>query len=345
MNILFRADASITLGTGHIMRCLTLARELKDGGAHVSFVTREGQGNLCDYIQKNGFTVLRLPQSIVWNQAVDAQETINILKEFQEVHWLFVDHYSLDKNWEMQIKPYVRNIGIIDDLADRSHHCNLLLDQNFYLDLDNRYKQLVPAECKLFLGPQFALLREQFKKVALRERSGELQRVLVFYGGTDPTNETTKALLALSNCNNLQIDVIVGSGNPFKTDIQEICDIHSNMNFYCQVENIAKFMNNADLALGAVGTATWERCYLGLPSVVTVIADNQCKIAADLAKMQALVNLGWYAEVTVAVLYDTISTFQHKSSLLRHLSEQAVKLMGRQRYRQDNLLVEYILDH
>ena len=292
MNVAFRVDSSIQIGSGHLMRCLTLAERLhKRENAHVIFVVRDLEGALIDLIRLQGYSVLVLSRAAdqkkdlagyeAWltvDKETDVLETAMILRREAWIDFLIIDSYAIDEVWERGIRPYVGQIVVIDDLANRVHDCDILLDQNFYVDKDVRYKKLVPEFCRCFLGPQYVLLRQEFYDIRkrLRKRTGDIETILVFYGGVDLTNETEKAIAALLKSKiTAHVDVIVGQGNPHKERIREICDHHENMMYHCQVRNIGDYMNAADLSLGGGGTATWERCFLGLPTLVTSIADNQ----------------------------------------------------------------------
>ena len=296
MKILIRTDASVQIGTGHVMRCLTLADGLREHGAEVIFVCREFAGNLCDYIEEKGYIVYRLSVSneqehniegslkhAAWLGAdwqTDAGQVEEIIKDFNTPpDWLVVDHYALDERWERYLRIYVKKIMVIDDLADRPYDCDLLLDQNFYENLERRYDDLTPPQCKKLLGPKYALLRPEFRKERknLRKRDGNVKRIMVFFGGSDPSNETAKALEAIRLLNrpDIAVDVVVGSANPHKEQIKQLCSTMHNITYYCQVANMAKLMADADLFIGGGGSTTWERCCLGLPGLVMAIASNQ----------------------------------------------------------------------
>jgi len=298
--ILIRTDASVQIGTGHVMRCLTLADELRRRGADVVFVCREFDGNLCGYIEEKHYIVHRLPVSneqehniegnlkhAVWLGAdwqTDARQVEEIIKGVDTPpDWLVVDHYAIDERWEGHLRPYCKKIMVIDDLADRTHDCDLLLDQNFYENLESRYDGLVPSGCKELLGPKYAILRPEFREARknLRKRDGHVKRIMIFFGGSDPSNETVKALEAVRMLNrpDIAVDVVVGSANPYKDKINELCTAMTNVIYHYQVSNMAKLMANADLFLGGGGSTTWERCCLGLPSLIISTGINQKIIA------------------------------------------------------------------
>ncbi len=320
MLVIFRADSSITIGSGHLMRCLTLAERMrKKKNAEVHFISRDLEGNLHEKIKDAGFDLHVLPRHpidkslegyAVWltvPQAVDAAETQDVLRGLGKVDRLVVDNYALDITWEQEMRPFVDEIFVIDDLANRIHDCDFLLDQNFYLDKENRYVGLVPENCKLLLGPRYALLREEFYEARkhFRQRDGSLRNILVFYGGSDLTNETMKALRALRVFHEtkpeITVDVIVGASNPYQEEIRAFCDnsdVRDWITYHCQVDNMADYMARADLSLGAGGSTTWERCFLELPAIVTTVAENQEKTTEDCAAAGYITYLGRAAEVT-----------------------------------------------
>lgn len=321
MQIIIRVDSSTDIGSGHLMRCLTLAERMrKEKNAEVHFISRDLEGNLHGKIKNAGFTLHILPRHPInkhldgyaaWltvSQDLDASETKTVLQEFGRVDYLVVDNYALDIAWEREMRSFTDKIFVIDDLANRVHDCDILLDQNFYVDKEERYCGLVPQNCKLLLGPRHALLREEFYEARkrLRKRGGTLRHILVFYGGSDLTNETMKALNALRVFHETQpgitVDVIAGASNPHKQEIKAFCealDVRTWLRYHVQVDNMADYMARADLMLGAGGATTWERCFLELPAIVTAIAENQRRIAEDCAAKGWIDYIGWYDDVTV----------------------------------------------
>ena len=333
MLAVIRADASTSIGSGHVMRCLTLAHRLKkEKNAKVVFVMRVLPGNLIDVVEKQGFEVLKLlPANQKYSlngyglwltvpMEVDAQQTIEVLQHYLQEHCfdvadrLIVDSYALDEQWEQVLRPYCREIMVIDDLANRKHDCDILLDQNFYLNKDVRYAGLVPEHCKMLLGPEHALLREEFyeAKKHHRKRDGTIKNILVFYGGSDLTNETEKAIKALVQLHdegyNFTADVITGVSNSRREKIKHLCSKYHFFHYYCQVNNMAEFMNKADLMLGAGGSTTWERLYMELPALVTAVAENQIQGCEDCSQAGIIEYLGINDDVRV----DTILEALHK---------------------------------
>jgi UDP-2,4-diacetamido-2,4,6-trideoxy-beta-L-altropyranose hydrolase len=299
MNVAVRVDASIQIGTGHFMRCLTLADALRQRGAGVRFASRYLPAHLREMLSERGheFVLLEsasteevtddLPHSrwLGTSQRFDSQATILALSD-QTWDWLVVDHYALDGRWESILRQAARRILVIDDLADRMHDCDVLLDQNFYADQDSRYIGKVPTHCQLLLGPRYALLRDEFRQLRekVKPRTGIAKRVLVFLGGMDVDNYTVRVIEALGNMGSeaFHVDVVIGAQHPHRKQIESVC---ADQGFICHVQtnHMAELMDAADLAIGAGGSATWERCCLGLPTLTICTADNHSKQIADAA--------------------------------------------------------------
>lgn len=295
-----RTDASVKIGSGHLVRCLTLADQLAGKGADVAFVCRDLPGGMFDLLQARGYRGAKfsLAEEGAGFQQADAEETIRAARSLfpDGLEWLVVDQYQLDVAWEKLLRPHVRNLMVIDDLANRRHDCDLLLDQNYYRNLDRRYKGLVPEQCVTLLGPAHVLLRPEFYEARQRQsdRDGKVKRILVFFGGSDPANQTQRVVEALKQLDrpDIAVDVVVGQANPFRQSIQSLCDELPNVRFHCQISNMAELIQNADLGIGAGGAAMWERCCLGLPTITVVFAANQVRTTEDVAEIGAIEYLG-----------------------------------------------------
>lgn len=296
MRVVFRASASSQLGSGHIMRCVTLAEALcKDEDTIVEFVTQKYQENLDSFIVKKGFIVHSIDVAIkskeeaesdIFEQENDANDTINAIKN-NEIDWIIIDHYSIDYIWQEKLRPYTNKIMVIDDLANRKHNCDLLLDQN-YVKNKMRYEDLVFPDTIKLLGPRYALLRKEFQFFSkkIKKNTIKVKKIFIFFGGSDLNNLTSKVLKVLSkpDFKYLDLDVVIGSLNPHKLEIENLVAAHSNAELYIQVENLASLMNQADIALCAGGSSTWERMSAGLPSIVVTVADNQNIVTNELYK-------------------------------------------------------------
>ena len=312
MNIIFRVDASLEIGTGHIFRCLTLAEELSSMGCECHFISRPSAGNLCQKIRDRGFDVIELPalsvdslsQEIVgldegpdhyrwlgvsWD--TDSTETIAALSELDLAccDWLVVDHYAIDFKWERALKSVCRKILVIDDLADRVHECDVLLDQNIGR-IESDYYDLVPNYCKLLLGPYYSILRPEFYKL----RSKNVNRpstkldfhILVAMGGVDKDNVTGLVLDSLDICDfpvGTRVTVLLG---PHAPNLRAVYESANKIKYSTLIEidstRVGQIMAESDISIGAAGATTWERCCLGLPAVVLCLAENQRYVVSQL---------------------------------------------------------------
>jgi UDP-2,4-diacetamido-2,4,6-trideoxy-beta-L-altropyranose hydrolase len=298
IEVAIRTDASVQIGWGHTMRCLALADELRANGMSVLFICRELPGSLILPIKACGHELAMLstpaqeflPEpggpahaewlEVPWQQ--DAADTLAAL-EGRAPHWLIIDHYGIDARWHRKLRSRCSKLMVIDDLADRQLDCDLLLDQTFCRE-EQAYRSIVPENCRFSVGSKYALLRPEFAKLrpkALGRRQNFqcIRRILVFMGSTDPENLTGEVLAALATEESLQeqvIDLVLGGSAPFISQVQEQAANHRlEVNVLVDVDNIAEVMTDADLAIGAGGASSWERCVLGLPSLITIFADNQ----------------------------------------------------------------------
>lgn len=347
MRVIFRADASTQIGTGHVMRCLTLADALRERGARCGFVCREHPGHLLDLIRARGHEAHALPLSDAppasrggvshdhadWLGAdwgSDAQQT-RAAMHGAPVDWLVVDHYALDARWEKQLGAHCNKLLVIDDLADRPHDCDLLLDQNWLgPGPDRRYVGLVPERCRMLLGPRHALLNSEYEllRVSMPERDGRIRRVLVFMGGADPGNQTSKVLEALMHptLESLAVDVVVGVNHPDPDRVRNAVAERAATTLHQGIPSLAGLMAHADLMIGAGGSTTWERMCLGLPAIVIGIARNQLEICRALMAAGYIRFLGEMDTVTSADIITAIQAalkdragMQQQSLQCRHL--------------------------
>jgi len=302
MNAVFRVDASSRIGGGHLMRCLALAGALAARGVSSRFVCREPAREFFETLAQPdvAFTMLRGPEVSEQSQSRgDASRTGEIIGTTKP-DWLVLDHYALGIEWERSLRPRVARLLVIDDFPGRPHECDALLDQNLSADATQRYAGLVPKSCERMLGPKYALLRREFRAARenLAPRSGELRHILVFLTSGDDQGETLKAMQGIELLGaDLRVDVVVGAANPHAAEIARRC---GTLGWQChrQAGNMAELMARADLAIGAGGSSSWERCALGLPALVTVLADNQVLITRALEKAGAAIDVGWSRETT-----------------------------------------------
>ncbi|MFZ9786505.1 MAG: UDP-2,4-diacetamido-2,4,6-trideoxy-beta-L-altropyranose hydrolase, partial [Ilumatobacteraceae bacterium] len=297
MRVVFRVDASAEVGFGHLSRCINLAEVLRSRGNEVLFICRDDEAKSFRALEDRLFATVLLPMLTVGepvNQQEDAQQTIQALQG-ERPEWLIVDSYTLDKNWERLMRPHVAKIAVIEDLSGREHDCDLLLDQNYSERSASSFEKFVPNTCELLLGPRFALIGEQFRR--LRELKSkptpELKRIFVFCGGSDPQNLTQQVIneISCSELSNVAVDVVVGAQN--KTfDREAALKLNSNIEIHDASGEFARIMSIADLAIGAGGTTSWERMCLGVLSIVVSIAENQISACEKLGRDGLVTYLG-----------------------------------------------------
>jgi UDP-2,4-diacetamido-2,4,6-trideoxy-beta-L-altropyranose hydrolase len=313
--VVFRVDASLSIGSGHLMRCLTLASALAVAGARCVFISRSHPGNLHELVRSRGFQVIELaaddsrletgddfgaPTHAHWlgcDWQADARQTRAVLDQLQS-DWLVTDHYALDARWETELAGSYTKLLVIDDLADRPHACDVLLDQNLGR-MAADYVQLVPARCKVLVGPEFALLRPEF--AALRSESlarprDAIRKLLITMGGVDQPNATGTVLTTLKECylpDECQISVVMGRHAPWLEQIQAMArQMPWRTEVLINIDDMGRRMVESDLAIGAAGSTSWERCCLGLPSLIVVLAENQWPGARALDTAQAVRTVG-----------------------------------------------------
>jgi UDP-2,4-diacetamido-2,4,6-trideoxy-beta-L-altropyranose hydrolase len=335
-----RVDASRALSLGHLTRCLTLADALKMRGADVVFLSAPSTAAWRTMIEGRGYEVgilaLHAPSEsegavargdwLPWGWRADAEATRAALRD--RLDWLIVDHYALDARWEHAMRAAAGKIMVIDDLADRPHDCDLLLDQNAQDDTKDRYAGLTPPSARRLIGPHYALLRPQFA-AARRPRDGSVKRILVFMSATDPKGATLLALdaLCLGRLSALPVDVVAGAASPHLKGIEARAAARGRTSLHIDTDDMAALCAAADLAIGAGGVAALERCCVGLPSLALAIAANQAPGLAALEAAGAVRLLGaiegWAASALAGEIEKLID--DHRALLL--LAERAAALV------------------
>lgn len=304
MNVAIRVDASPIIGSGHLMRCLCLAHAMHLRGAAVRFLCRDLPLHLQELITQQGHRLIALPApetalaadgttlaaEDAWTadrQLRDAEISASALAGAPP-EWLVVDHYGLGRVWESAALQLTgAKLLSIDDMA-REHDCDVLLDQNYYPPAATPYSGRVPGHCQLLLGPGYALLRPEFHVARQRAqpRDGEVRRIHIFMGGMDPNNITLLALdaVAMLGRTDLAVDVVIGQTHPAREEIEAKCRSLARTHCHVQTDRMAELLIDADLAIGAGGSATWERCALGVPTLALCLAANQADLISNGAR-------------------------------------------------------------
>jgi UDP-2,4-diacetamido-2,4,6-trideoxy-beta-L-altropyranose hydrolase len=297
---IFRVDASSSIGSGHVRRCLVLAEALEADGWSVVFACRAGTREAVPSLARSRFACRVVPAEH------DELPTLRDLAAY-ECDLLVVDHYGLDARFERACRPWAKAILVIDDLADRPHDCDILLDQTPGRHASD-YAGRVPGSCSILAGAQFALLDPRFRQA--RERLGapadQIGRVLVSFGGTDPAGATVRVLEALGVARlHAAVDVVLGTVTDNVGRIRQLAaELDPPAVVHISVDDMAHLIARADMAIGAGGVSALERCCLGVPSITITIADNQRKLADELALAGAAENLGPVTELSVGDVAD-----------------------------------------
>ncbi|MGI0492184.1 UDP-2,4-diacetamido-2,4,6-trideoxy-beta-L-altropyranose hydrolase [Alkalinema pantanalense CENA528] len=328
MKVAIRADASVEIGTGHIMRCLTLATALQSQGAEVFFICKTLLENLEHKIRNQGFQVVRLEAGSDWNHSVDAQATISVIQQCSgEIDWLIIDHYQISRSWEQLVRPYIKKILVLDDLANRNHDCDLLLDQNLADDRQAQYQSLLPSHCLQLLGIDYLLLRSEFwqTRSQRQNRCNVPQTLLITMGGSDPSNMTSLILKALRSINqSLEIRVIIGIGCPYWEDIQLQINAVSQHTITClhDVSNMASQMDWADVAISAGGFTVYELACMGVPAMIIATHPTQNQVSEAMHNYGINWFLGEASDLTVPFLEAQITQFLSNTIHLEKMTIQ-----------------------
>lgn len=347
--VAFRVDASQEIGYGHVTRCLALADALAELGFSSKFILRKHSNWAVEIIRRHGHTATLLTaclnsgkEDIESGRAhghwldmpckEDARQTLQALAA-DPVGCVVIDHYGLDYRWEGFIRQATGAvIAVIDGLADRKHDCDLLLDPTYCEEGARRWDGLVPRETRLLVGPRYALLRPEFAEALSlrRARSGEIRRILIAFGGSDPSNATSVALEAvfLLGRGDLPIDVVVGGDNPKAAEIRERCARHGCARFHFDTTEMAKLMAEADVAIGGGGTMMWERLFLGLPAIVVSIAPNQVALSERVAETGAVLYLGPVEKTNPSQIMQALAVLVGAPERVRRMSERGRIILG-----------------
>lgn len=371
MNIIFRVDSSALIGHGHVMRCITLANAISNtyseqvgnnANLKISFICRAQPGHINKRVAEAGFTLLELAESqhdvdpadsstwLATSVNQDAEECIDQLRLLPRVDLLIIDHYAIGYQWQNLLGQYTKKLLVIDDLADRIHHCDFLLDQTYNRNAVS-YKGKVPAYCELLLGKNYILLRDEFttlKAQAKLKRQTFIKElknitttthnkstlnlnVLISLGGSDPDNLSQTALYAIEeltqhSSNKITANVVISHQSNHLATLTCYCNQFDWVTLIIDSKNMSELMVTADIAIGACGGTAWERCALGLPCLTSINADNQRLIAENLSKSGAIESLGWHQYITTAHIISSIENILYNRETYQQMVDSCFKI-------------------
>ena len=294
MSIAFRVDCSSKIGSGHFMRCLRLSRSLKKSEKNIYFIVSQSDylNEIKNLLYKENLKLILInSKKGNFSYLGDAKSTIAILKK-KKIQKLFVDNYKIDIKWEKKVKKYTEKLIVIDDLANRKHYCDIIIDQNYVKNYKTRYDKITNKNCLKLLGPKFCI-DNKIKNANLKKQKTKIRRIFVFFSSVFNSKifEIIISLFSNKKFKDIDIDFVIGNLEK-KKFLRLKNSVNNNVNLIIGNKNLKNLMSRADLAIGSGGTNTWERISLGLPSIVFCIAQNQKKICEFLSKMKIIKYLG-----------------------------------------------------
>lgn len=326
--VVFRIDAGVEYGWGHLMRGLALAQELRQLGARVVWVGSYGTGGPLGYLERHGYEVLGLPRPVSSEQ--DAELTAAALRQAGIApDWLIVDHYDLAWKWEARVRHLARRILAVDDVPGRRHRCDLLLDQTAPAQAT-----ALPREAGVLRGPAYALVRREFRALrqrAMRRRNtrrGKVEHLLISFGAVDHLNLTSAALAGVAQSGfRGVVDVVMSEVAPHREEVlRRALETTCVVRFVTGLDNLAPLMFDADLAIGSGGMTAWERCVLGLPTLLVTAAENQRRAAATLRRAGAVDFLGAAEHLQPRAVAERIGYYSRRPDKLIDMALRAATL-------------------
>jgi len=327
MNLLFRADASLTMGTGHVMRCLALAQAWQDCGARVTFALAESTPALRERLLSESFAVVPIKSAA--GAADDSQETVALARE-RRADWIVVDGYQFGADYQRTLKAAGFKVLWVDDYGHADHYsADFVLNQNvgvtpaIYADRE--------PHTQLFVGPRYCLLRREFSawRDWRRDVTPKGHRVLVTMGGSDPANLTARALDALLIAKVEQLDavVVLGGSSPPSEFPEPSAESGKRISVRRDVKNMAELMAWADVAIASAGSTCWELCLLGLSSVLVDVAENQTAVARELARRGCAVHIRGAKDFTAQRVADHLESLLHSRETRLSMSTRCCELV------------------
>jgi len=332
MRLLIRADASIEIGTGHVMRCLALAQAAQEKGFSVLFVSHASLPSaLQARLGEEGMKVILLPVPI--GSGADASDTLKTATDWQ-ANWLILDGYKFDADYQQYFGNQTLSVLLLDDYGHADFYSvDFILNQNISAQTD--WYQRRSPQTQLLLGTNYSLLRREFRqwKYQPDQQSPSVPTVLVTLGGADPDNLTGTVLQALQKVETpLRVHVVLGGSNPHYDKISKL--VAGSLHEICllrDVKSMPTLMAEADISISAGGSTCWELAFMGVPGIVLVLADNQRAIAEGLHEYGAFINLGWHEvinEEAIAQALTHLIIHPEKRKAMSHRGKQLVDGLG-----------------
>lgn len=328
--LFIRADASATMGTGHVMRMLALAQAWRRiAGTPVTFLCAEIPDGIARRVRDEGFEVV--PLGDVRDQAADARATLDEVT--QRVagtgSWIAADGYRFDIGFQRAIKAAGCRLLVMDDNGENGEYgCDIVANQN--IDASEAMHAKRDEAVKLLLGPEYALLRPEFADgcAGRTAKPPSEWNILVTMGGSDPENATAVVLDALESCTCKSVTVVVGSANPNLEALRaRAAKSKGRVNLVVDTKEMRALMERADLAISAGGSTVWEMCRMGLPMVLLSIAENQDAVIRAIADAGIAVNAGGVGSDAAARIRCAVESLFREPERMAAMSERGVALV------------------
>lgn len=334
--VAFRADGGQKVGMGHIMRCLSLAKEFRKNGFRVYFMSKYEQA--IKKVQEEGFDVFKLPNDEIailegFNCGSinkldeEAKDIIKLIKK-HNIEILFIDTYNVTEKYFLDIKPHVNKLAYIDDINKFVYPVDILINGNITGEYMN-YKKYSEDQIML-LGPKYNLIRDEFRNLPDREINKEVKEVMITTGGSDPYNMTLKLLKILledDEIGNLRFNVIVGGGFTNKEELRNISKRNENVILYENVKKMSEIMLRSDIAISSGGSTLYELCVCGTPTLTFIMAYNQKFIVEKMSEFGYFQSLGWYNEICKNKLLKLIQELKTDYDFRKKIKAKTQKLI------------------
>lgn len=320
--LIIRADGSTNIGTGHLIRCLSLARVWKNLKGDVTLITSSNIQSIINRFKQCGVKIINIPDI---GKTIEKNLSRNWVDENPD-SWFVLDGYDFIGDYQETIKSGAVKLMVIDDFASSEFYCaDILLNQNVAVE-KNLYNNKIIGETKFLLGTKFALISPDFDK--WRGQTPNIskiaRRILIFLGGGDPDNQTAKVLRSVNSLTtlDLEIKVIVGPANPhYKSIEHEARSTRHKIDLIKASRHMPQLMNWADVAICAGGSTCWELSFMGVPMLNMSIARNQLEIVSGLTKIGASINLGWHEQVEEGHIANELETICFDSYKRKNMSQ------------------------
>lgn len=350
-HLIFRADATAVIGTGHIMRCIALAQAWQDRGGNVTFLSHCKSDSLQQRIQDEGFEFIPIEKP--HPDPSDLTQTLNVQKRYAPISmpyalrpWITIDGYHFTPDYQKTIRDAGIRLLVIDDMNHLPrYHADILLNQNIHA---KKLNYSCDKDTVQLLGCEYALLRREFLKYKDQKHDipDKAKNILVTMGGADSNNVTLKVINAfkLLDDPDLKVKFLVGPNNPHIDTLENalhnstcallnrdpLWGVQSDcsMCLVLNATNMPEIMAWADMAVSAGGSTCWEMAFMGLPSLVITLADNQIGVAEGLAKNGASIDLGWHGSISVKQCCQALKEIVRDKNKRSCLSERGQKLIN-----------------